>query len=68
MGKTMSDQEEYPELPTFLTRFHDRLVSRWAELVHQLPGSHYAERSLPEIQDWLAHDLGALAEACAAHP
>ena len=55
--------EMTPDLATLLERHREEIATAWAEMVHQLPDSHYGERSLEELRASTMRGLGAIIEA-----
>ena len=51
-----------PHLAALLGRHQGGIATTWAEMVHNRPGTRYAEHPVAEIRSWLAHGVAAAVE------
>ena len=61
--KVIRQSKQAPELAALLDSHREEIASAWAEMVWQLPGSHYRERSLDELRISVLRIMDAIVEA-----
>jgi PAS domain S-box-containing protein len=55
--------QKSPHLLALLADHEDEIATIWSEVVHNLPGTRYAEHSVAEIRSWLSRAITAAIEA-----
>jgi PAS domain S-box-containing protein len=60
--KAVSRQQEESTLATLLRHHQEEIAVAWAEKMHELPGTRYAEHSVSEMRAWLLPVVAAAIE------